>query len=297
MLIRLHIPLFQNLLYYLIFPNWKVGGNRLNLRETRFVEFVDFLYRQYPQCFEYYHNTWTEKYDGEDGIFAIFIRTLIWNETASKRIYQQKLDGFEKAKNRFLDSNLNEFDTWVDEIIRDIKFGADGKGSHRDNRHKKHTARALRDYFNLMKDSQIEFLRSTNSFDNLFHEIKGIFSLGSLTTIDFLERLYRSRHRFIQVYPERFYLTGGGVRRGLVRVYPRLRQNELEAKGDRLLRKILEETNIPKHTAFFEVESILCISQKNRTKNTFEELLNGEIAPQDFARLYAENYCMHAETP
>ena len=263
----------------------------MNLRETRFIEFIGFLHRQFPQCFEFNHNTWTEEYDGEDGIFAIFIRTLSWNETASKRIYQKELDGFERARNKFLNNSLNEFDIWINEIIKDIEFGADGNGSHRDNKHKKHTARALRDYFNLVKNSQIEFLGSTISFDNLFHEIKRIFSIGSLTTIDFLERLYRSKYRFIRVYPNRFYLTGGGVLRTLRRIYPEVRKSKLESTGDRLLRKILENTNIPEHIAFFVVENILCISQKHETRKAFEKLLKGEITAQGFAQLYAENYC------
>lgn len=142
-----------------------------------------------------------------------------------------------------------------------------------------------------MKNSQIEFLGSTISFDNLFHEIKRIFSIGSLTTIDFLERLYRSKYRFIRVYPNRFYLTGGGVLRTLRRIYPEVRKSKLESTGDRLLRKILENTNIPEHIAFFVVENILCISQKHETRKAFEKLLKGEITAQGFAQLYAENYC------
>lgn len=262
----------------------------MNLREKRFVEFVDFLYRQYPHCFEYNHNTWTEECDGEDGIFAVYVRTLVWNETASKKVFQQEFGGFEKVKNRFIDSDPENFDAWVNDTIRDIEFGADCRGSHRDNRHKKHTARALRDYLNLVNGSQIRFFKSAVSFNTLYGKIKAIHSFGSLTTVDFLERLYRSKHMFIKVYPKRFYLTGGGVQRGLLKIYFGSRKIELETKGDILLKRILEKASIPRQIAFFEIESILCISQKSKTRAYFEKLLDGEIDPHDFAQIYADRY-------
>lgn len=255
-------------------------------RERRFVQFIGFIYRQFPCCFKYKHDTWTEEYEKEEGIFAVFIRTLIWNEEKSEQVYS-RLGGYERTQEKSLLSSPTDFDCWVNRIVEDVKFGADGRGAHRDNRHKKHTARALREYLDLVEDSQIKFFSEVGSFDTLYHEIKRIHSVGSLTAIDFLERLTRSKHQFVKVHPERFYLTGGGVKRGLSRIYGPLSKKKLEKKGDELLKKILGETNISKQTAYFEIESVLCICQKSILGNDYETMLKGETHPLSFAETYA----------
>lgn len=255
-------------------------------REKRFVNFVGILFELYPYCFDYDHDTWTEEYGGEDGILAVYIRTLVWNEKASKQVFQQ-LGGYEQVQKRLLESNRKDFDAWVDGLVQRVAFGDDWGGSHRDNRHKKHTARALREYLNLVERSQVRFFRKVDSFDALFNEVRGIYSIGSLTAIDFLERLIRSKHHFVKTHPPRFYLTGGGVRRGLLMIYSDSREKKLQERGDELLEKIFTETNIPRDIAYFEIESILCICQKNQLRNHYVKMLKGEIRAGRFAKMYA----------
>lgn len=258
-------------------------------REKRFVNFVGTLFELYPQCFGYDHDIWTEQCGGEDGVLAVYIRTLIWNEAASKQVFQQ-LGGYVQLQKRLLKSNRKDFDAWVDGLVQGVAFGGDGGGSHRDNRHKKHTARALREYLNLTERSQVRFFGNINSFDALFNQVRGIFSIGSLTAIDFLERLIRSKHHFVKVHPDRFYLTGGGVRRSLLMIYSGSREKELQERGNKLLKKISTETNIPRDIAYFEIESILCICQKNRLRNNYVKMLKGEIRANRFAKMYARAY-------
>lgn len=264
-------------------------------RERRFIEFISGLYTKHPECFDYDHSTWTERYAGEDGIFAVYIRTLMWNETESRRIFQDEFGGYEKARNRFLDIRERKFDDWVNKIMLNIKFGADGPGAHRDNRHKKHAPRALRDYFNLMKGSQIRFFNSSASFDALFNRLKTIHSLGDLTAFDILERLKASKHHFIKVYPEKYYKTGGGVERSLQTIYQESKNCDLEKYGNELLQRIFDRTHINPEIAFFSVESILCLCQKKDTYGDYEKLLSGEETPEAFAEIYARTHCLDRE--
>jgi len=263
-----------------------------DLREERFIEFVGFLYEKHPECFEYCHCTWTEKYTGEDGVFAVLVRTLMWNEKESKKVFENEFKAYQRVRSRFLDTDPESFDDWVNEIIHDIKFGADGEGAHRDNRHKQYTGRAIHEYLELMGDSQDRFLRSANSFDTLFTNVKKIFSIGRLTAFDFLERLYRSKHKHISVYPLKYYRTGGGAEKGLMMIYPRLENGELEKKGTELLQRILDRTSINREIAFFEIESILCICQKRERCKDLEKMLSGEIATETFAESYARMNCL-----
>jgi len=254
--------------------------------EERFLDFVGYLYQNCPRCFEYNHITWTEKYNGEDGVFAVVLRTLIWNEDRSEKVFEG-FGGFSRALDLYR-TNRAKFESWVNAKVQDIDFGFDGKGSHRDNRHKPPFARALREYLELVGNSRQGFLASLDTFDSPFHKLDQIYSIGPLTSFDICERLVRSNHGFFRVYPLNFHMTGGGVKRGLTMIFPNTsRIKQLETKGDELLLKLISEKKIPQEIACFELESIVCICQKPNLKKFFEDLLEGRIEPYEFAKYYS----------
>lgn len=278
-------------------------------REDRFVEFVGNLWKNHRKCFRYSERPWIRKITNrEEKIFAIVLRTLICNEQCEQQLVQKEFGAFRETRKKFLELGEDGFKDWTKEKIKSIPFGIDenGKpwrGAHRDNRHKPDFPRALSEYMQLVGRSQIQFFDRFSDFDSAFKEIKHIHSLGNLTSFDILERLYRTEENLeakpFQYHPERFYLTGGGVSRGLRKIYAYMSSNrELEEQGNILVHKIIEEFDVAKEIVYYEVENTLCIYQKDKYPNYIksEHLLNGCFKPKEFADIYAQKYCKSNKT-
>lgn len=280
-------------------------------REARFVKFVGSLWENHRECFSYAERPWIERItDREEKIFAIVLRTLIWNEQKEQQLIKQKLGGFTESRERFFKVREDIFKSWAEEKMKGIRFAVkeNGKpwlGAHRDNRHKKCFSIALFEYMKLVDGSQAEFFENFADFNSAFEKVKNeIYGVGDLTAFDILERLYRTEDKLeakpFKHHPEEFYLTGGGVIKGLRKIqdYHISNNKELEEQGNILIEKIVEKYNIPQEIVYYEVESILCIYQKDKYSNNVksEDLLNGQIEPEEFAQIYAQKYCEDRKT-
>jgi len=278
-------------------------------REERFIEFVGHLWEHHRECFSYSERPWIARItDKEEKIYAIVLRSLIWNEQREQQLVQKELGRFKGSINRFSELGEDGFKAWTREKIKCMHFaikenGKPWSGAHRDNRHKLDFPRALFEYMQLVGRSQVRFFDNFPDFDSAFDAIKQIHSVGSLTSFDILERLYRTEEKLeaklFKHHPQRFHLTGGGVIRGLRNIYPYVRSNrELEDQGNILIEKIREKHGIPKDVVYYEMESILCIYQKDKYPNNLksEDLLNGVIKPKEFADIYAQLYCKSKQT-
>jgi len=262
----------------------------INERENRFIDFVVALWASYPECYETNYGVWTENYDGEEGFFSIVLRTLIWNDPKSEKLYE-RIGGFMGVKKELSDTNSTKFQEWFRNEIEGIVIGGGERGAHRRPYHKKWTPRTVYEYLDLVKGGQLEFVKGKN-FDQLYNKLKSIHGMGCLTAFDILQRLYRTSHSYISIYPERFYLTGGGVKRGLKKLYgDDLTKTELSKKGQSLADKIREKVDIPEDLFYFELETILCIYQKDKGNANSNGLLEDKIQPDRFAELYANEYC------
>ena len=246
--------------------------------------------------------------DKEEKIYAIVLRSLIWNERKDQQLVQKEFGGFNGTLNRILELGEDGFKVWTKEKIKDMNFavkkgGKHWSGAHRDNRHKPGFPRALFEYMQLVDRSQVRFFDKFSDFDSAFGAIKQIHSVGNLTSFDILERLYRTEEKLeaklFKHYPQGFYLTGTGVVSGLRKIYAHMRRNrELEEQGNILIENIREAHGIQKEVAYYEMESILCIYQKDEYPNNLksEDLLSGVIRPKEFADIYAQTYCKGNQT-
>lgn len=262
----------------------------INERENRFIDFVGALWESYPECYETNYDVWTESYDGEDGFFSIVLRTLIWNDRESKKLFE-RVGGYEGVKRKLSSVTPTRLKEWFGDELNNILIGGGERGAHRRPYHKRRTPNALFEYLHLVKGGQLEFVRG-KKFNQLYEELKGIHNIGCLTSFDILQRLYRTSHRYIAVFPERFYLTGGGVKRGLKKLYgDDLTKTELSKKGQGLADKIQIKMEIPRDLFYFELENILCIYQKDKGNANSDGLLEGRIQYGKFADLYAKEYC------
>jgi hypothetical protein len=260
-------------------------------REDKFVDFVNHLYNNYPKCFDFKTDVWTEKYNGEDGIFAVFIRTLVCNDKQSESVFKD-LGKFDGPKKQLCMQDQADFNNWASDIIADVVIGPN-QGDHRKGyRSKRHFPRTLREYLEMVRDSQVTWFNHFSSFDEAFNKLQKIHDAGPLFSFDLLERLYRSKNHFFKFNPEQFYYTGSGEYQGLQNIYvDNLSKKEIEKKGNRLMNKILEKSNIPKKIAYFEVESILCIYRKKKIRKAADEFLSCRLTAEQFTNEYAKSNC------
>jgi len=270
----------------------------MSLQEERFISFFIALWKNHRQCFKGKTDTWTEKYEGEDGILAVVQRTLIWNDCEAEKLFSRvgRMAGL-KLKLQEYKTDRVGFDEWLWDEVKEIPFGGGNKGAHRDNRHRKHFPRALREYLELTKEGQLAFYKD-KSFSDLNRELH-IFSFGALTRFDLLQRLYTSKHHYVTSSPQRFYLTGGGVKEGLKKIYSNTKPTKalLTGLGQKLYDKIREKMNqenvaYEENLLYFSLEDVLCIYQKDRGDMISDDLLDGKITPEIFAHKYAEKYCI-----
>jgi len=56
-------------------------------RALRFVELAEYLYRNNWIHFQLQDGGWTEELEGEEKVFGIFLRTIICNDSESKKFY------------------------------------------------------------------------------------------------------------------------------------------------------------------------------------------------------------------
>jgi len=258
-------------------------------REDKFVDFVAYLYDKYPECFDFKSDVWTEKYNGEDGIFAVFIRTLVCNDKQSESVFKD-LGKFDGAEKQLRMQDQADFDNLVNDIIAGVVIGPN-RGDHRKGyRSKRYFPRTLREYLEMVRDSQVAWFNHFCSFDEAFNKLQEIHDAGPLFAFDLLERLCRSKNHFFKFHPEQFYCTGSGECQGVRNIYvDDLSKKEIEEKGNRLINKILKKSNIPKKIAYFEVESILCIYQKKEIREAADEFLKCRLTVEQFTNEYAKS--------
>jgi len=262
-------------------------------KEDKFVKFVVTLWNDYNYCFSTTYSAWTEKYDKDDWAFGVFLRTMIWNDEQSHPFFLQngKYAGFKK---KYLE-NPSGFEKWVEEQINDIKIGGKNqRGAHRKEAFtKRYFSKAMKQYFDMIDSSTpLEFIKG-KPFDDLHTKFMKIKSIRYLTAFDILERLFRSKHGYYNDYPHQFYRTGGGAKRGLELIYNRegITDTEWEELGQEIANKIKENANIPDNILYFEVESILCMIQKDNVKMKTIDFLACELTIEKYAKLYADLNC------
>jgi len=261
--------------------------------EQRFIDFFVALWNNHPECFKINYDAWTEKIpDDEDWVFSVVLRTLIWNDKEAERLFH-KIGGYAGVKNWLAKSKL-ELKSFLKEEADKINFGDGQEGAHRDNRHREPFPRTLIEYLEKMGRSQKKFINGKN-FDTLYHGIM-IYYSKDLTSWDILERLYWSKRAYhLEVHPEKFYLTGGGERDGLKKIYSLKNVNvggeKLIKLGEELTGKIRKRIKISEDILRYKLEDILCIYQKDRNDVKSENLLENKISPESFADKYTEEYC------
>jgi len=261
----------------------------MNLKEERFIDFVKHLWENHPECF--ITNPWTEKLDGEEWFFAVFLRTLIWNDPKSEELFR-KIGGFNETQKKYYSLTPSEFEKWFNKQQGGILVGGrDQRGAHRKMCHKDDNPKALRIYLEKTEKYQHEFIKG-KSFEQLYHEIKSIPSIGKLLTFDILSRLIQTKHNYLNVYPSKAYETGRGPTEGLKAIYgENLSKRKRVELYQELGEKIKAVTDISPRIFWFVLEDILCIYRKDKIKEKSLEMLSGELNPTNFSHLYAEKFC------
>jgi hypothetical protein len=279
------------------------------IREDRFIEFVGSLWNNHREGFEFSERPWIEEItDPEERIFAIVFRTFIWNERKEQELVQDIFGGFRGTRDKFLEGQEGFEDFVKREIDKRINFavkenGQLWKGAHRNNRHKPHFPRTLFDYMYQVRDSQFKFFGKYENYDDAFTDLicddpNTIYYCNRLTIFDILQRLYvtyeKETDKLFKYHPKKFYCTGGGVKNGLAKIYE-IEENikTCDKFGEELMNKIFSKYDIPEEIAYYKVEDILCLYQKDDFTNDekCEDLLNGKFKPEEFADIYAERYC------
>src|SRR4030042_897732 len=111
-------------------------------REERFIKFLKFLWEEHPECFQ--NESWTEKFSGEEWFFSVFLRTIIWNDPESEKLYKQ-IDGLLGTLKKYKTLPPTKFEEWFNEEQHSIKVGGkDQGGAHRKLFHRKDNPKALR---------------------------------------------------------------------------------------------------------------------------------------------------------
>jgi len=253
-------------------------------RERKFIELANILYHKGWIHFEKLDPGWTMQYNGDEQIFAIIIRTLICNDNSSKRFYSD-INGFQGVKEHY--TSEDELEEWLRINLKNYLLGT-GKGSHRDNRHKLSTPRTIRKYLDLTEPSQTEFLGKVVDFHDLVTQLESVYYIGSLTAFDISKRLIEAE--LLNHLPQHFYLTGTGEIKGLQALYPTISgKKKLREMGEQLMNKILEQTKIPSELAYFGIEDLLCIYQKDKR---FKDFLECSISVEKYASYMLDRKCV-----
>ena len=197
---------------------------------------------------------------------------------------------FDGVKSR---SNQSNFHGWAQGLVDKVIIGPNLGDHRKEYRNKRNFAKTLKSYLDIVGSSQTEFFNSIISFNEAYNKVIKIHDAGPLFCIDFLERLYRSYHNYINYYPKEFYVTGKGVRNGIKKLYSNdnLKGEKLKKKGDYILQKIIDDNIVIKNIAYFELETILCCYRKRSIRDKAIKYLEGKITTSKFANLYAKHFC------
>jgi len=254
----------------------------LNKRAKKFLELAECLYQNDWVHFKLQDGGWTDELEGEEKVFGIFIRTMICNDSESKRFFDG-IGGYNGVKSRFYSGF--DIEVWLTNVLSDINMGS-GKGSHRDNRHKPWTPRGIKEYLDLVGNSQLEFFSSIGGYSELFEIIVSLYGCGPLTAFDFAKRLYESG--IVPYLPDKFFLTGTGEINGMKALFPHANKCDLINMGNLLITYMIE-AGIPEEVAHYGLEDLLCIYQKD---NRYLEFLDGNIGFEDYASAIAGKKCI-----
>jgi len=255
----------------------------LNERALRFLELAEYLYRNGWVHFSLQDGGWTDELVGEERVFGTFIRTMICNDSESKKFFDA-IGGFHGVKSRF--DRRDDVEPWLADELKDVSMGS-GKGSHRDNRHKRWTSRGIREYLGLVGGSQIDYFSRIDGYNELFNLIDSVYSCGSLTAFDLAKRLYESG--VVPYLPDRFYLTGTGEVSGIKALFPGANSDDELIKMGKLLVSRMKKIGIPKKVAHYGLEDLLCIYQKD---DRFVDFLEGKISVEDYASIVMGKNCI-----
>ena len=247
--------------------------DKRDLKVLKFVELTEYLYRNCWIHFKLSDEGWTKGHQGDDKIFGIIIRTLICNDDSSRKFFEE-IGGY-KGIITMYDKKI-DFIGWLNQLLNGIKMGL-GQGSHRDERHKRWTAQAIKEYLELTNFNQRDYFDKIKRYNDMYNDLISLHGNGPLTAFDLTKRLYEAG--VIDLLPDRFYLTGSGEIKGIKALYPGVSETELLIKGNELVKTIRERTGIPEEVLHFGVEDLLCIYQKN---NRYNEFLKCKISVSDF---------------
>ena len=255
----------------------------LNESALKFLELAEYLYRNDWVHFRLQDGGWTDELEDEEKVFGIFIRTMICNDSESKKFYDA-IGGFRDVISK-LDRG-DDVEAWLTDELKDVSMGS-GKGSHRDNRHKRWTPRGIKEYIVLVGSSQIDFLSHINGYNELFNIIDSVYSCGPLTAFDLAKRLYESG--VVQHQPDGFYLTGTGEINGIKALFPGTNSDEELIEIGKILVSRMLDADIPEKVAHYGLEDLLCIYQKD---NRYVEFLEGNISVEDYASIMMGKNCI-----
>lgn len=261
----------------------------MSQKEENFIYFISNLWEKHPECFT--SNPWTDRLEGEEWAFSVFLRTIIWNDPESIKLYK-KIQGYKGTLEKYRTLSPSQFEEWFNEQQSSILIGGKNQGgAHRKQFHKKDNPRALRKYLDKTSIGQINFFMG-KSFDQLYQEIIQIPSIGKLLSFDILSRLVQTRHNYLELKPLKAYETGGGPIKGLQAIYCKsLSKPELMKLYQQLGEKIQVVADIPPRIFWFELENILCIYQKKNIKEKSMKMLSGHLNPLKYSHLYAKEFC------
>jgi hypothetical protein len=262
--------------------------------EQNFGLFFKSLYEKHSRCFKTDYNVWTEKYHDEDWFLAVFLRTIICNDNESEKLFL-KLGKHEGVMKKF-ELSEDEFKKWFDDKANGIVVGGGVPGAHRPAHFKPHNSRALFEYIEMTNPSQKAFFMNKSSYDQIRDSLFSIHSVKKLTSFDIQNRLFITKHKHIEVFPEKAYDTGRGPRRGLELIYSDLDDNNYMEKYNQLGRKIQNRISIKPEIFWSELEDIICIYQKPKTRKDAIKMLAGSLSPEAFADIYARINCNKIKT-
>lgn len=257
---------------------------QLESRVSKFIELAEYLYRNGWVHFMLSDGNWTERLEGEERIFGIVIRTLLCNDTSSEKFFTD-IGGLEGTEAVYNNKDV-DFVHWLSVKLKNYKMGS-GKGSHRDGRHKRWTPKGIKGYLELTEFKQRTYLDNVRGYNVLFNDLVSVYSVGPLTAFDITKRFYEAG--VIEFLPDRFYLTGSGEVKGLRALFPSVKNDgEFVKKGDFLVKTIIERTGISEEVAYFGVEDLLCIYQKDKR---YEKFLKGRLSVRDYGSVLLDKNC------
>lgn len=253
-----------------------------NSRAEKFVKLAVYLYEKDWRHFKLQDGGWTDELEGEERIFGVFIRTMICNDSNAMKFFDT-IGGFSGINSLIV--NGEDVETYLSKEINKISMGSD-RGSHRDNRHKRWTPRGIREYLEMVGDNQQEFLSNLLCYNDVFNAMWSLHGCGPLTAFDLCKRFFESN--MIPYLPDSFYMTGSGEISGIKAIFPDANNEELVTGGNLIFERMLE-AGIDKKVAYFGLEDLLCIYQKNKE---YEEFLNCVITVENYASWLLDQNCI-----